>query len=222
MIRERDRLARSPAHETALACIEAGIEAAHPERVVEDSVSLESDSLRVADATYDLAGYDKVVVVGGGKAAAGVAAALESRLGEALDGGVRDDDPADGHRLACGLEGLDVAVLLVVDQDDVEGAVVVVDGLDGVAEFEPHRRVEVAAGEVVAGVGQLVGVDLGEDEFAVGGQPAGEPVGGVAVAGPELEDAVGVEEADELLEPAADGRPDGRKARLGGPVVHLP
>ena len=34
MIRERDRLARSPAHETALACIEAGIEAAHPERVV--------------------------------------------------------------------------------------------------------------------------------------------------------------------------------------------
>ena len=51
MIRERDRLARSPAHETALACIEAGIEAAHPERVVEDSVSIKSDSLRVADAT---------------------------------------------------------------------------------------------------------------------------------------------------------------------------
>jgi len=96
----RDRLARSPAHETALACIEAGIEAAHPERVVEDSVSLESDSLRVADATYDLAAYDEVVVVGGGKAAAGVAAALETELGEALAGGVVvTDTPVETDRV---------------------------------------------------------------------------------------------------------------------------
>ncbi|PSP82921.1 glycerate kinase [Halobacteriales archaeon QH_8_68_33] len=100
MIRERDRLARSPAHETALACIEAGIEAAHPERVVEDSVSLESDSLRVADATYDLAAYDEVVVVGGGKAAAGVAAALETELGEAFAGGVVvTDTPVETDRV---------------------------------------------------------------------------------------------------------------------------
>ena len=96
----RDRLARSPAHETALACVEAGIEVAHPERVVADAVSREGDSLRVADATYDLAGYDEVVVVGGGKAAAGVAAALESRLGEALDGGVVvTDTPVETDRV---------------------------------------------------------------------------------------------------------------------------
>ena len=100
MIRERDRLARSPAHETALACIEAGIEAAHPERVVEDSVSLESDSLRVADATYDLAACDEIVVVGGGKAAAGVAAALETELGEAFAGGVVvTDTPVETDRV---------------------------------------------------------------------------------------------------------------------------
>ena len=100
MTRDRDRLARSPAHETALACVEAGIEVARPEHVVADAVSREGDSLRVADATYDLAGYDKVVVVGGGKAAAGVAAALESRLGEALDGGVVvTDTPVETDRV---------------------------------------------------------------------------------------------------------------------------
>ncbi len=100
MIRNRDHLARSPAHEVALDCLEAGIDAAHPERVLRESVSLDGDRLRVGDATYDLADHDEVVVGGGGKAAAGVAATLEDLLGDALDGGVVvTDTPVETERV---------------------------------------------------------------------------------------------------------------------------
>ena len=98
MVRIRDRaaLARSTARETALACVEAGVEAARPDRVVGRAVSLAGDRLRVQDATYDLAAHDEVVVLGGGNAAAQVARALAGVLGDRLDGGgVVTDDPVD-------------------------------------------------------------------------------------------------------------------------------
>jgi len=98
MVRIRDcgELATTPARETALACLEAGVEAAHPARVVGDTVSLDGDRLRVQNATYDLAPRDEVVVLGGGNAAAQVARALADVLGDRLDGGlVVTDDPVD-------------------------------------------------------------------------------------------------------------------------------
>jgi hydroxypyruvate reductase len=88
MIEDSDRLAATPAHRTALHCIEEGIGAAVPKRVVREQVGLDGDRLVVADESYDLADFGEVVVVGGGKAAAGVAAALEDLLGDRLSGGV--------------------------------------------------------------------------------------------------------------------------------------
>lgn len=87
-IRNADALADGPAARTALACVAAGIEAAAPARVVRESLSREGDRLRVRDRTYDLAEYDRVVVLGGGKAAVGAARALSDVLGDRLDGGL--------------------------------------------------------------------------------------------------------------------------------------
>ncbi|GAA0273697.1 glycerate kinase type-2 family protein [Halobacterium noricense] len=93
---DRATLAETPARETALACVEAGIDAAHPARVVADEIAVDRETLRVADATYDLAGHDRVVVLGGGNAAAHVARVLADALGDRLDGGcVVTDDPID-------------------------------------------------------------------------------------------------------------------------------
>ncbi|WP_254763140.1 glycerate kinase type-2 family protein [Natrinema marinum] len=100
-IENRDCLASSEARDAALACVEAGIAAGHPRAVVRDAVSLADDTLRVADATYDLREYDELVVLGGGNAAAHVAAVLETVLGDRIDGGVVvTDDPADTARVA--------------------------------------------------------------------------------------------------------------------------
>ncbi|MFB6119867.1 MAG: glycerate kinase [Halobacteriaceae archaeon] len=93
--RDRDSLATTPAHETALDCVAAGIDAARPETVVRDAVSLDGDTLSVGDETYDLAAHDSVVVLGGGKAGAQVARALEAVLGDRLDGGVVVTDHAE-------------------------------------------------------------------------------------------------------------------------------
>ena len=90
----------TPAHETAIACLRAGVEAVLPERVVRESLSLDGDVLSVADATYDLSAYDRIVVVGGGKAGDGVADALETVLGDRIDAGaVVTPNPGTGDRI---------------------------------------------------------------------------------------------------------------------------
>ena len=96
MFRDRDDHARTRTHETALACVERGVEAAHPRRVVAEGVTLDGDTLTVGSTEYDLSAYDEVVVLGGGNAAGHVAAALEAALEGRIDRGVVvTDDPTD-------------------------------------------------------------------------------------------------------------------------------
>ncbi|SEL75221.1 glycerate kinase type-2 family protein [Haloferax larsenii] len=94
--------ARTPTttHEVALDCLRAGVESVRPERVVRDAVALDGDTLTVAETTYDCSDYDRILVVGGGKAGDGVADALEELLGDRIDDGVVvTPDPGDGTRI---------------------------------------------------------------------------------------------------------------------------
>jgi len=88
MIDDRDRLAATPAHDVALSCIEAGIETATPKAVLREALSVEGGVLTVAGSEYDLAAYDSVVVLGGGKAADVVARELEAHLEDYIDRGL--------------------------------------------------------------------------------------------------------------------------------------
>ena len=100
MIEHRDQLADDAPTETALACIEAGIRAAHPRTVVRESVDFDGRTLRVREDEYDLDEYDEVVVVGGGNAAGHVAVALEAVLGDRIARGVVvTDDPTETDRI---------------------------------------------------------------------------------------------------------------------------
>jgi len=130
-IENAERLASTRERATALACVRAGIDAARPDRVVAESVRLDGDRLHVADATYDVSDVDRIVAVGGGKAADGVATALERVLGDRLDAGaVVTPDPSDGdHRIErlrgdhpvpsrAGVEGTDRIRELVAECDE--------------------------------------------------------------------------------------------------------
>ena len=100
MIHNREQLAKTPSHAVALDCLTAGITAADPARLTRDAVSVADTTLTVGEASYDLAGYDEVIVLGGGKAAAVVAAALEAVLGDHLDSGiVVTDSPRSTERV---------------------------------------------------------------------------------------------------------------------------
>ncbi|MFO8116639.1 MAG: DUF4147 domain-containing protein [Halorubrum sp.] len=109
--RDRGRLVRTPAHGVALDCLAAGIAAARPDRLIPDAVSVRDGVLRIegetgsgagsADAVgeYDLADYDRVLLLGAGKASAEVAAALARVLEDGDrdvdDGVVVTEDPAE-------------------------------------------------------------------------------------------------------------------------------
>ncbi|WP_424014235.1 glycerate kinase type-2 family protein [Halorubrum xinjiangense] len=105
-VADRERHASSPARELALDCVTAGIEAAHPERVVADALSLDDNVLTATavdgtSTTRDLATYDRVLVVGAGNAAGHFAAAVEGLLGDRIDdGAVVTDDPVETERIA--------------------------------------------------------------------------------------------------------------------------
>ena len=96
LIRNYDQLANSPAHSVALDCIEAGIRATLPARIIAESVRVADGVLHVTNRMDDLSNYDDVLVVGGGNAASQVAGAFEDQLGTILtSGAVLTDDPAE-------------------------------------------------------------------------------------------------------------------------------
>jgi glycerate 2-kinase len=65
----------------ALAIWRAGVEAVDSTRLVEQHVGVAGDTLRIADETMPLRQIRRIVVVGAGKAGAGMAAGLEAALG---------------------------------------------------------------------------------------------------------------------------------------------
>ncbi len=91
MFRNRDALAKTQPQEVALDCLAAGIRGADPEQATRKALSRDGDRLTVApkktETTLDLDQFDRVVVLGGGKAVAGVVRALDDHLGAAIDAG---------------------------------------------------------------------------------------------------------------------------------------
>ncbi|POG55500.1 glycerate kinase type-2 family protein [Haloferax marisrubri] len=102
MFANRAALAATSEHKLVLDCLEAGIRAAHPQSVIERTVSVVDNTLHVGEHDYDLDDYDRLLVLGGGNAAAHVAAALETCLSDRIDDGlVVTDDLVSLSRVSC-------------------------------------------------------------------------------------------------------------------------
>ena len=72
----------------ALDVLVAALEAADPGKAVRRFLQRQEETLRVADRSYDLRSYDRVLVVGAGKAGAAMAAGVEEVLGDRVSEGV--------------------------------------------------------------------------------------------------------------------------------------
>lgn len=113
----RRELTNTAAHEVALDCLLADIEAAHPRTVVASRVGLEEDGLTIDGETFDRSDFDRDLLLGGGNAA-GHVVALSEYIGDFLDGGVEvTDDPVSLSEIGC-----IVGSHPVPDQRAVEGA----------------------------------------------------------------------------------------------------
>jgi glycerate 2-kinase len=89
-------LAREPAkttHEIAeqqhlVEIFNAALAAADPYNAVLNAASIERDQLLIGEAKYDLAAFDRIIVVGAGKATARMALAVETLLGDRITAGL--------------------------------------------------------------------------------------------------------------------------------------
>lgn len=77
-----------PQRESLLAIFHAALEAADPCNAVLRAVSIEHNQLRAGGAMYDLGAYERIIVVGAGKATARMAQAIETLLGSKIAAGL--------------------------------------------------------------------------------------------------------------------------------------
>jgi hypothetical protein len=68
--------------------MQASLAAVEPGEAVRRALRRDGDRLTIGDRSYDLTSYDRVVVVGAGKASAPMAAAVEEVLGERVATGL--------------------------------------------------------------------------------------------------------------------------------------
>lgn len=73
--------------EVAMELVWAALGAVNPARAVARYLRREGPTLFIGDRPYDLSGIDRVIVVGAGKAGAGMAAAVEALLGDRIAAG---------------------------------------------------------------------------------------------------------------------------------------
>lgn len=77
-----------PYRRQVLEILAAALNAAAPERAVREALTLEGDLLHCAGTTYPLDNYNRIIMLGAGKAGAPMARAVEELLGERLDDGL--------------------------------------------------------------------------------------------------------------------------------------
>lgn len=87
LIKNFDALAKNPQRKIVLELIESALEAIEPQKVLENSISLENTILKIQDKTFDLQNFDRVFLIGFGKGSAGIARIVEEKLEDKLTAG---------------------------------------------------------------------------------------------------------------------------------------
>ncbi len=111
---------------------DAGLKAADPGEAIRHAVKLTGKRLLVGDREYDPGAFDRVVVVGAGKAAASMASALEDILGSYITGGMITTKY--GHGLALNVVSVTEAGHPIPDESGVRGSERILGLLEGAGE----------------------------------------------------------------------------------------
>ncbi len=104
----------------ALSIFRAGLKAADPRQAVLRHVAREGETLEVAGRRYRLEHYERILVLGAGKASAAMAKALERALGRRISGGLVN--VKYGHTASLKRVELNECGHPVPDESGVEGA----------------------------------------------------------------------------------------------------
>lgn len=87
------------ARRATLTLLDTAIAAVDPHALVARRVRLAGGRLSIGDVAVELAAYDRIVVVGGGKASGGMAEALEAKLGRRITAGLVNVPRGTAHTI---------------------------------------------------------------------------------------------------------------------------
>src|ERR1700722_3192560 len=96
-IKNHDKLATNDDRKIVLDLIEAAYTAIQPKHVFAHNFSLEKDTLKIFNQTFDLSKYEGVFLLGFGKGSAGNCKLLEEKLGDRVVDGYDIDVVEDPH-----------------------------------------------------------------------------------------------------------------------------
>jgi glycerate-2-kinase len=122
------------ARRTALSLIESALEAVNPRNLMERSLKLRKNTLHVQNFSFPLQNYDKIFVVGGGKACGGMAEAIEDILGSQITSGIVNIPKGTRKRYSLKTIDLNEANHPIPDSDGESGVQRMIDLVTNVNE----------------------------------------------------------------------------------------
>lgn len=95
-VKNFDALASTPERKIVLELIETALESIQPNHVMEHNFVIQENNLRIAGQNFDLASYNRIVLIGFGKGSAGISKIVEQKLGDKLtEGYIIDVNPEE-------------------------------------------------------------------------------------------------------------------------------
>jgi hydroxypyruvate reductase len=122
------------ARRVALEVLKAGVEAVDPRLAVKGFLKRNGEALRIGSLALDLKAFDRILVVGGGKASGAMAEALEGILGDRISGGFVNVLRGTASDFTTKRIVLNEASHPIPDKDGLEGARKILELLKGLDE----------------------------------------------------------------------------------------
>ncbi len=134
LVRNAETPASAEARRVALTLIEEAISAVNPRSIIKNSISLKNQILDVKGYHFDLSKFERVLVVGAGKASGAMAEALEEKLGKKIDMGLVSVPSGTANNFHTSRISLQEARHPIPNEAGLEGALRIMHVLQGLTE----------------------------------------------------------------------------------------
>lgn len=134
LVRNAESPASAEARRVALTLIEEAISAVDPRSIIKNRISLKNQILDVTGHHFDLSKFEKIIVVGAGKASGAMAEALEEKLGEKIDTGFVSVPSGTANVFHTHRISLQEARHPIPDEAGLEGTLRIMHVLQGLSE----------------------------------------------------------------------------------------
>ena len=99
LIKDLEKLAKTPERKTCLEILEAGLESIQPQKIIQENISLKTDTLNIQNQKVNLKKFERIHLLGFGKGSAALSRNIEQILGNFLTKGhVIDLEPQSFSR----------------------------------------------------------------------------------------------------------------------------